>query len=99
MSWILASFGILWGLCELIRVLVFNKEQLTDSVINWVKISGTSFLSLFVGNISNILEITNMLFKSATNGIGVLLACFALYKAIIEFKNGNKKAKDNESKK
>ena len=98
MSWIFAIFGILLGLFELIRA-IYNKEQLTDSAINWVKISGTSFLSLFVGNISNILEITNMLFKSATNGIGVLLACFALYKAIIEFKNSDKKAKDNESKK
>lgn len=99
MSWILASFGILWGLCELIRVLVFNKEQLTDSAIKWVQISCTSFLSLFVGNVSNILEITNLLFKSATNGIALLLALFALYKAIIEFKTGSKKAKDSEPQK
>jgi hypothetical protein len=96
MSWILASFGILWGLCELIRVFIFNKEELTESAINWVKISGTSFLSLFVGNISNILEVTNLLFKSATNGIALLLACFALYKAILEFRHGKQKKQTDD---
>jgi hypothetical protein len=96
MSWFLASFGILWGLCELIRVFIFNKEQLTETAVNWVRISGTSFLSLFIGNVADILEITNLLFKSATNGIALLLACFALYKAIIEFKYGKQKSEKND---
>ncbi len=96
MSWILASFGIIWGLCELIRVYIFHKEQLTESATEWVKISGTSFLSLFVLNIAAILEITNLFFKWGTSGIGFILACVALYKAYVEFKNEKKQIEKND---
>jgi succinate-acetate transporter protein len=98
MSWILASFGILWGLCELIRVFVFNREQLTESATEWVKISGTSFLSLFTLNIADILEITDLIFERGTKCIGFLLACYALYKAYMEFKNEKKQKKQNNDK-